>query len=304
MEKNIKMLIAKNNNVNKPINKKIDYTIKENEITASNNQLCILIFAFNRYDYLERVLKAITKAENIENWHIIYIQDGPTCKLTKNIAEKYLPKIKCKSIKKFYFEMNKNIALSQHFGLIQALIIEKYKYVLHLEDDLVISPSYLKTIEALLDFTENNNSIAYVSGSHINNGKSDKLLTSPIGLIHSWGIGISRSKFLLIEPTYSKAIEALYKDYDYKTIKLHKDRIIDIRVNMLGLEHSKDYTQDSTINLCWKKFGFNHILHPEKRHSLPIGVIGEHFTEKIFERNLLDNKTNDYIHPAIIPNYI
>ena len=75
MEKNIKMLIAKNNNVNKPINKKIDYTIKENEITASNNQLCILIFAFNRYDYLERVLKAITKAENIENWHIIYIQD-------------------------------------------------------------------------------------------------------------------------------------------------------------------------------------------------------------------------------------
>jgi len=207
----IKVINNNNNKLNKDIElKKNPPIIEENDLSESKNENCIVIFAYNRFHYLTRVLNSVINLEGIENWHIIYIQDGPICIKTKTVAETFLPKIKCKSLKKYYFDNNKGIALSQHFGLIEAFVNNKYKYVLHLEDDLVLSPTYLKSIESLLDFTENNNSIAYVSGSHITNGKSDKLLTSPIGLIHSWGIGISRSKFLIIEPTYTKSIEILY----------------------------------------------------------------------------------------------
>ena len=299
-------------NINTEINNlKINNTNKKNIITSnftlvpnnindsSNNEKCIIIFAYNRPYYLYKVLNALVHCQNIEEWHIIYLQDGPTHADTKKIAEFVLPKIKCKSLEKIYYVLNKGIAIIQYIGLCYAFMIKKYKYIVHLEDDLVISPTYLKSIENLLDFTENDNNIAYVSCSYKNIGNDHRLIIDLIGSIHSWGIGISRKKFLEIEPLYSKATELLYLGYNYKNLHFIKEKIYNIRKNILQLDQSNIYTQDGTLNLCWKKHGFKNVIYSALRHSLPIGEIGSHFNKKIFKEMSLDSTTIDYIHPII-----
>lgn len=266
---------------------------------------CILIFAYNRPNYLDSVLKSLFQCEDLDSWDIKYIQDGPTHEPTKTIAMKHITNYS-KPIETLFYPKNAGIGVVQHDALREAFIEKGYDKVLHLEDDLVISKTYLKTIENLLDITDSDPTIATVSGNHKNikldeskkylMNTTEPLVCYPIGTIHSWGFGISRTKFMRVADLYKQAVDLLYRGILYG--KRVNSKILEQRKS-LGLAYDRVTSQDSTLKLCFIKSGMPNMIYPIRRHSMPIGRIGTHSTNSVFTKYGFDDKTIDYEHHCI-----
>jgi glycosyltransferase involved in cell wall biosynthesis len=276
----------------------------------------IVINAYNRADYLDKCLEQLSQNEDLEKWSIIYHQDGlkeggfhvPTAA----VANKWLAVCakRCKYVYKHFYKENKNIGCRQYEALVDAFFNKKADYLCLMEDDLVPSKTYLKTLYNLMVYTEDDKTVAYVGGNYWNKHpeKTDLIYAPLLGNYQTtWLTGHIKIKWKQMFPYYEKGHALIFANRPYQpgfgsenweTYLKHWDKVFkDLELG----EHNNCYCQDALQLHCYKKAGLEMVVFPTVRHCLPIGKEGLHFNEEIFNNSGLDCKTPDWEHPAWCP---
>jgi hypothetical protein len=277
----------------------------------------VVINAYNRADYLERCLEQLAQNEDLEKWAIIYHQDGLKeggfHEPTAEVAKKWLAECakRCKYVFLHTYTENRNIGCRQYEAIMDAFILKRADYVCVMEDDLVPSKTYLKTLYNLMVYTTDDATVGYVGGNYWNKHPEKRLGLSEDSLIHApvfgnyqatWLTGHQKFKWKQMFPYYEKAHAQIFANRPYQptgaenwdSYLKHWDKVFE----EIGLEKSVCYCQDELQMRCYIKAGFTHCVFPLKRHSLPIGKEGLHFTKDIFDKSGLDCETPDWEHPA------
>lgn len=125
----------------------------------------IAIFAYNRPIHLARLLDSLTRCDGFANSPLIAFVDGPRSSAdielvheTRRILHKKLgSKVEIRA-------HNNNNGLSKQIISGVSDILRSYDTVIVLEDDLVVSPTFLSFLNDALGYFENNETVAQVSG--------------------------------------------------------------------------------------------------------------------------------------------
>jgi len=276
----------------------------------------VIINAYNRAEYLGRCLENLSKSEDLEKWSIIYHQDGlPNGgydKATADVANKWLDicSKRCPYVYKHFYTENKNIGVRQYDAIIDAFYNKKADYLCVMEDDLVPSKTYLKTLYNLLNYTTDE-SVAYVGGNYWNDhpeqgDEKTVIVATPLAGNYqsTWMTGHHKFKFKQMMPYYTQGHDLIFKNRPYQpgwgkeswtTYLQHWDAVF----KQLDLgEHNNCYCQDALQLYCYRKAGFNSVAFPLTRHALPIGKEGLHFNKEIFDKSGLDDTSDDWEHKA------
>lgn len=173
--------------------------------TKKNIPAPIIVFAYNRADKLERLLKSVERNKNIEFMDLYIFVDIPDIKNKRDIKynqqvmdflERYNKECKkFKSVQIRIADKHKGLALSIISGVTE--IINKFGKAIVLEDDLEVSVDFLDYMQRGLDFYENNKKVWSLSGySPVfdipNKYKQDVFL---IPRPESWGWGTWRDRW-------------------------------------------------------------------------------------------------------------
>ncbi len=130
------------------------------------NMIPIILFVYNRLPHSVRAIEALKKNNNAESSELFIYSDGPKNNETEQAVmevRKYI-----KSISGF-----KNIEIierSNNLGLANSIIsgvtevINKYKSIIVLEDDLVTSPYFLNFMNNAIEYYKNNKDIFSIGG--------------------------------------------------------------------------------------------------------------------------------------------
>lgn len=147
----------------------------EKEIIVENPKFKyapIVVFAYNRHDKLERLLKSLEKNKNIRMMELYFFVDIPDKKNKRDI--KYNQKvieflenyqIHNKEFKNIYVKVS-----DKHKGLANSIIsgvsevINQHRKVIVLEDDLEVSNDFLDYMQRGLKFYENEKKIWSLAG--------------------------------------------------------------------------------------------------------------------------------------------
>jgi len=271
----------------------------------------VIINAYNRADYLEQCLESLSKSEDLEEWSIIYHQDGLKQggydKATADVANKWLDicSKRCVYVYRHFYTENKNIGVRQYEAIIDAFYNKKADYLLVMEDDTVPSPTYLKTVYNLLNLTTDMTDIGFVGGNYKTfDADADLLKRTYKQYQITWLTAHHKFKYKQIHADHAYCHDKLFRDRPYQpqggdswqTYLTLYDQVFDT----LGFPHNPCYCQDIVLGEAYAKAGMSNIIHPTKRHALPIGREGLHFTSDIFE-TIHDDKTKDWNHLAFIP---
>lgn len=275
-------------------------------------RMVLFITSHNRYEYLERVLNAISKVDDLEKWDIHYHQDGLEsggfCTKTAEVANKWLDIIekRARLIVRNIYEENRNIGVRQFNALTDSFIKHEADITVMMEDDTVLSPTYLTTIYNMWRHAERCCPlVAWVSGNYQVEQEflQYNTLKAFIRRRIPWASGHLRRRFKAMYERYKPAHEAIFehrKFGDWRTdekmnaCKALYDKVYD----SLGLERNHCLSQDATQMECYKAAGFREIIYTPHRNCLPIGEEGLTLTPELFKRYGFDSTTIDYIHPA------
>jgi hypothetical protein len=162
----------------------------------------IVVFGYNRALHLERALTSLENCENAIN-HPLYIfcdgaknfEDESRVQQTFEVASRPW---KFESIEIQRNERNLGLANSVIQGVTKVLNL--HSKVIVVEDDLELSRDFLSYMELTLAITKNHPNIFSVSGYtpiEIRWNLGSKLYVAP--RIHSWGWGITKEKWKLID---------------------------------------------------------------------------------------------------------
>lgn len=126
----------------------------------------IVLFVFNRLDHVSQAIKSLQENDLSGESDLIIFSDGYKDKINENkikIIRKYLQTIAG-------FKNVQIIERSENFGLAKSIIsgvtevVEKYGKVIVLEDDLLVSPYFLKYMNTALDMYENEDKVISIHG--------------------------------------------------------------------------------------------------------------------------------------------
>ena len=129
-----------------------------------NDSAPIIIFCYRRK--IEKLIKSILKNKEASSSELFIFSDGFKSNYDKKDVlklRKTLKKIKgFKSVNIFESTKNKGLAHSVISGV--NFVIKKFKRVIVLEDDLIVSPHFLNYMNACLDYYTDNKKIWSISG--------------------------------------------------------------------------------------------------------------------------------------------
>jgi glycosyltransferase involved in cell wall biosynthesis len=154
----------------------------------------VILFSYNRLNQLELTIDALLKNKHINETEIFIFSDGSKDQESYQDVEavrNYLKKLSgFKSISIIEREKNYGLAKNIIEGVTQ--IIDQYKKVIVLEDDLVTSNNFLCFMNEALTFYQNDQQIFTVSGfthalSSLDDCKKDNYISYRPS---SWGWGI------------------------------------------------------------------------------------------------------------------
>lgn len=182
------------------------------------NKIACALLSYNRPDYLKQVLLSITKNKNYNqfDWH--FFQDG--CKLNQkflcdpNLIKQCLDFIEDFPANNKKIQVNeKNEGVARQKNKIHELF-KIYDKIIVFEDDMVLSPHYLKIL-----LTMNKQYPYYVvqacdktSGLPKDNFKNH-LLEAEFSGCHWWGYLMPYNVYKAIKPLFDKYIELIGDDY-------------------------------------------------------------------------------------------
>lgn len=124
----------------------------------------IAIFTYNRPRHTENMLKSLLQNPEWRYSPILIFQDG-----LKNDAHKVAWEETRKVISQYKHDNIELVLREKNLGLAQSIITgvtnltEKYGRVIVIEDDLVLSPTFLRYMNQSLDFYENDERVFHVS---------------------------------------------------------------------------------------------------------------------------------------------
>ena len=180
----------------------------------SKKKAPVVIFSYNRLWNLKKLLESLKKNYYYDQSKIYIFQDG----YNKEMDTREINKIK-KTIKflKGLSKSNKNIYLiirKKKFGLSKNIIqgvtyvIKKYKKVIVLEDDLILSKNFLNFMNHSLNFYKNNNNIWHISGWSFNLRKKKYQFDNYfMGWPSSWGWATWSDRWMYFEKNPKKLIK-------------------------------------------------------------------------------------------------
>jgi hypothetical protein len=125
----------------------------------------IVLFVYKRLFHTKKVIESLQKNDLAPNSEIFIFSDGARKgdeKEVKNVRNYLKNIIGFKKIT--LIEREKNYGLKQNVILGVNEIIDKYGKVIVLEDDLVVSPYFLKFMNEALNFYENKKNVWHISG--------------------------------------------------------------------------------------------------------------------------------------------
>ncbi|MCK6595089.1 MAG: glycosyltransferase family 2 protein [Bacteriovoracaceae bacterium] len=126
----------------------------------------IIVFTYNRLEHLQHVIQALLKCEESAFSKLIIYSDGPKDEKDQEsvkMVREYLYKIVgFKKIEIIEQEMNLGLANSIISGVTDQ--VNKYNKVIVLEDDLLVSPYFLKYMNDMLEMYENDEAVASIHG--------------------------------------------------------------------------------------------------------------------------------------------
>jgi len=266
--------------------------------------IAVVLFAFNRPDYLARVLGSL-RADRCDV-HIFVdgivnpysgCQRSPvspvahTVRLARDVPGAHV----------FQGASNYGVGLMQFFAAHRVFCELKYPAAIFLEDDLVLGQSYIPSVLALLPTLANTPCLSAVQAGYRQldaNPNSIRLLDARQEHVHYWGWATTRAKFAAIYDTYSRAVLALFSKVDYV---MRNDTPADplgrwFRERGLEPDHrSQDWVRDA----CFRLAGMTHKLVCARRRAAPIGERGLHCNPRMFRAMGLDSSTRDIDQPPV-----
>ena len=158
--------------------------------TPGKAPAAIAIFAFKRLELIQRTLQSLGEAEGFGDAPVYVFSDGARDDIAREsedvAAVREWLRDWCTMNRAQMFEspLNRGLRLSIISGI--ASVLEKHDRIIVLEDDLIVSPSFLTFMNDALEAYEDRDEIMQVSGYFVPHGET----LPPIGLLRtpgSWG---------------------------------------------------------------------------------------------------------------------
>ena len=116
-------------------------------ITANSN-ISLVICTYNRCSYLPTTLQSILRQTLDPACFQVIIIDNASTDDTKIIAEEFIS-IQPQLDASYFFETNKGLSFARNRGISEA----KYPIIAYVDDDVILSPDYLKEINSFFSKT-------------------------------------------------------------------------------------------------------------------------------------------------------
>ena len=129
------------------------------------NSLVIGVFCYNRVSKLKRCIEALLKNPECPQLDIIFFSDGPKDEAGKKPIQEvrdYIDKLAgFRTVIKHYREHNLSSGPNFKTGL--TFLSENYERFIVVEDDLIVSPNYIKYLTDALEFYKDDQSVFCVT---------------------------------------------------------------------------------------------------------------------------------------------
>ena len=198
----------------------------------------IVLLAFNRPDYLTAVLSSLVQQVGVDvsKRDVFLFQDGavnPFSALTH--CDPAAPAANVEIFKRFLphgtpMLAPHNLGIALNFDRAERFVFEELGVdaAIFLEDDLVLGPYYLKTLEQLIGLALANERIAHVAayGNHKASAEEQLRHRSALTLMgHIWAVGLTRRQWLR-QKRYVDQYLDIVRTADYR--RRDNDRIVDL----------------------------------------------------------------------------
>lgn len=181
----------------------------------------ILLFVYNRIDCLEKSIGSVKKAFLAdESELIIYADCARNEEDEKKVAlvREYVKKINgFKNIT--IFEQSQNLGLAKSIILGVTETLNKYDKVIVLEDDIIVSPYFLKYMNSALDLYENSDTVVNIN-AYIPDSPLRFKENFMVSYISSLGWATWRRGWELFEENGEKLLEIIQKEKREKEFNL------------------------------------------------------------------------------------
>ena len=222
----------------------------------------IIIFAFNRLNSLKRTVSSLLENEEAKDSDLFIFVDGP--RKSKNEEKKQVAAVQdfVKTISGFksltfkFAQENKGLAKSIIEGTTD--VINEYNQVIVLEDDLVVSKSFLKFMNKMLKLYENDERVMQISGfgcklTNLKNYPYDIYMNERA---HSWSWATWKNRWDSVD----------WSVEDFETLK--KSKKMQKSFNKRGSDLFKMLKGYMTgMNNSWF-IRFNYSMFKQKRYSI------------------------------------
>lgn len=277
--------------------------------TSRATDTVVVLFAWNRPDYLERSLKSLQRNLKTVPHDVIVFVDGGTNYFSRVVRSAPEPIDRVAALITQYLpnatvmraEYNYGVGLMQFFALHIAASLG-YQRILMCEDDLVLGDAYFRTVDTLATLFESHPNVAAVQGGYrkeSDNPNDIKKVESYGNHIHYWGWMTTLRNVRKIMPMYTAAAVELFWGADYA---------VDSRPRRLYANwyrrHDREvhhFSQDWVRDACFQMNGMTHKIYCGARKAAPIGVVGLHSNKRSFIETKLDSSTADIHGPPPTP---
>jgi len=188
----------------------------------------IAVMSFNRPNYLSQVLQSVVEQEvdNISEHPIYLFQDGGYNKASNTERAAQSDIDACIELFKKMIPWGKvirsdrNLGVALNFDRAEKEIFESLdsEVGIFLEDDLVMQPHYLSTLESMIDLARADDRVAYVSvyGNHRLSLSAQASAPGRFFLLeHNWAFALTRRQWLKNKP-YVDAYLNIIRGHDYR----------------------------------------------------------------------------------------
>ncbi|GAA0537830.1 MULTISPECIES: glycosyltransferase [Rheinheimera] len=132
----------------------------------NNSYAPVVVFAFNRPDHLAQTLDALVKCELAAQSNVIIIIDGP-----RNEDDRFKQEIMIRDLHEVSGFLNvevraheSNVGLAQNISTGITAVMAEYGQAIVLEDDILVSPHFLRFMNDALNLYQNKKEVWHISG--------------------------------------------------------------------------------------------------------------------------------------------
>lgn len=188
----------------------------------------VAVMSFNRPDYLAQVLSSLLSQVDgrISERKIALFQDGAKNLSSGEVRAEQADIDACVDVFRrmvpggLVFDSSSNIGVALNFERAEKFVFEELESeaAIFLEDDLVLNPHYVRSLDALIDVSLLDERIAHVAVYGHHWVPLDEQTRNPnkyVLLEHNWAFGLTRRQWLKNKPYVDEYLK-LVRDVDYR----------------------------------------------------------------------------------------